>query len=111
MYRNARRFTGGASVPGGARTGWWREEEQPRHVACEGYGSQQLERRGVVEIDRVARLIDVDRLAVARDAQRHTRPAAERRAVDHAVRLEIERPELVLADVTEQAIGALVVAR
>src|SRR5688500_18373859 len=57
----------------------------------------------VVEIDRLAGVVDVEHLAVGAGAQRHPRPALELGALDHSLRGLVELPELVAADLVEQA--------
>jgi hypothetical protein len=81
-------------------------------------GAQLLERRGVVDVDRRAGLVDVEQLAVGRHAQRHARAAVEGRAVEQLPLGDVEGPELETADrrldrsaALHQSVGALAIRR
>src|SRR5512132_2198135 len=98
------------------RGGGWRRrrreyEELSRHVAVERDGAQILIGRGVVQVDRVAGYVDVQHLAVGARLQAHPRTPLELDAVREAMVLEIELPELVVADLVIQAVGALAIGR
>src|SRR5262249_58005602 len=69
--------------------------------------AQVLVARRVVQIDRVARLVDVEHATVRARLEAHPRPAGELDLVRHAPVLEIEGPELVPAHLRVQPVGAL----
>src|SRR5689334_19042505 len=88
-----------------------RHEDDVRHVGAEVHGPEQLEVGGRVAVDGAAGGGDVELAAVRSDDQPHARPAGELGLADDAARLEIERPELVVADFTVNAVRALAIRR
>src|SRR5262249_16442948 len=80
-----------------------------RHVGIERDRALVLIVRRVVEIDRVACLIDVEELPVRAGLERHARAASELLFAGHAAIGKIELPELVLANLLIKAERALAI--
>src|SRR3954468_16703676 len=81
-----------------------------RHVTVERDRTEVLEAIGFVEIDGVARLVEINQLAVRTRPDRHARTPRE---LDHALAPlpeEVDGPQFVVADRLQQGVGALPIA-
>src|SRR5688572_16191680 len=89
-----------------------RQDEQARRlVRVHLDGAQFLIGRRVVNVDGFSRLIHIEQPAVRRHAQRHARPAFERRAIQQPPLLDVEGPEFIPADLLHQPVTALAIRR
>src|SRR5688500_3078846 len=110
MYANAREYMTAAGEPRPLFL-CRRHQDEPRHVAVELDRALAREGGCVVQVDRVAGRMDVDVVAVAADAHAHARAAPERHAADHAIGLEVERPELIVLDGLQHAVATPAIGR
>src|SRR5579885_3381100 len=88
-----------------------RNENDVRHVRAEVDLAEMLEVGGRVAVDRRAGGRDVELAAVRAHHETHARPAVELRLAQHSARIEIERPELIVAGLAVNAVGALAIRR
>src|SRR5262245_30015537 len=84
-----------------------RDQDPAGHVGLHVEGAEQLVRARVVAVDRAARDADVELRAVRADHQPHAGAAAEGDLGVHAAALEVERPELVVADLVVDPVRAV----
>src|SRR3954470_10053602 len=84
-------------------------DDDVRHVGAQIDLSEVLEVARRVAIDRRAGRRDVQLAAVGADDESHARTSGEFRFPDDASRIEIERPELVVADLVVDSVGALAI--
>ena len=86
-------------------------DDHVRHVRAQIDRAEVGESVGGVAVDRAAGGRDVELTAVRAHDEPHARAARELRLAEHAMRLEVERPELVVADFVVDAVRALAIGR
>src|SRR5712691_8786758 len=105
--RRSRSITG--SLEGRGRIGR-QHEELGGDVAVERDRAHVFERSRVVQVDRVPGLVDVQDRAVRARFERHPGPPLEFSPAHHAVTVDVELPEFVMADfLDEQSVTDLAI--
>src|SRR5688500_10656737 len=89
----------------GARAG--RHEDEPGHIRRHLNQPDWRERVHVADFDGRTGAMQVDELAVGAWRNTHARAPVELDFSEHALVLEIESPELPVADLLDEAVGAL----
>ena len=86
-------------------------ESVVHHVAVERDRAQIFETGGLIEVDGVARLVDVEDFSVRARSNRHARAAVELDLAFAAPPADIDRPELVVEGVLYEDVGLLSTGR
>src|SRR5262249_27002963 len=77
------------------------------HVGVERQRAKVFESRGVVEVARMARVVDVEAPAARAGAQRHRGPPVELLPGQEAPAGHVEGPQLVVTNLLDEHVAAL----